>query len=123
MTWTKIKVTSSWRIHVASNVCILLAQKYHQGLCTIQLIHFADSCPPETDDCPSTSRCLSLNGTGERICLQSCFLENGGCTDDEFCITSERDTDCDLSEPCSSVRCVESAGKYLSYPVVYTYVE
>ena len=68
-------------------------------------------CAPVVDDCSSNSRCLSLNTTGERICLESCFLENGGCTDEEFCITTERDVDCDLSRPCSSVRCVDTSGK------------
>ena len=88
-------------------------------VCYAALLYFTDFCPPDADDCPSTSRCLSLNATGESICLQSCFLENGGCNDDEFCITSERDTDCDLSEPCSSVRCVETAGRFLTLAVVY----
>ena len=72
-------------------------------------------CSPDvTQSCPSHARCLSLETTGDSFCLDSCYLQNGGCSKNQVCFSEEVDDDnCNspLSGPCTKTSCMDLTGE------------
>ena len=71
-------------------------------------------CSQEEDMiCPPGSRCVTHNTTGDSFCLQSCYLQNGGCPADQVCYYKRREEeeDCNqLLEPCFKTACTDVSG-------------
>ena len=51
-------------------------------------------------NCDSDNHCLIQRFTGMSVCLKSCNRDNGGCADDEVCIT-EAEGVCQSGVACS----------------------
>ena len=69
-------------------------------------------CSPEyVSRCPGNSRCVTHIVTGDSFCLESCYLGNGGCPDDQVCYYERVDEECDqLLEPCFKTACTDVPG-------------
>ena len=61
--------------------------------------------------CPPGTICTTCEATGERLCVQSCSNNNGGCAEDEIC-TEAPNPDCEPDQCCSSVNVICS-GKHV----------
>ena len=67
---------------------------------------------PHFSACPEDYRCVTHNTTNIRYCLQSCYLENGGCPPEQVCYYERKDEDCNqLLEPCFKTACTDVPGK------------
>ena len=67
---------------------------------------------PHFSACPEDYRCVTHNTTNIRYCLQSCYLENGGCPPEQVCYYERKDEDCNqLMEPCFKTACTDVPGK------------
>ena len=68
---------------------------------------------PHFPPCPEDYRCVTHNTTNIRYCLQSCYLENGGCPPEQVCYYERKDVDCNLllMEPCFKTACTDVPGR------------
>ena len=76
------------------------------SLVEIEPCYEGDSLP-----CPRHSRCLTHSVTGDNFCLESCYIDNGGCSDDEICYYERADENCNPRlEPCFKTACADIPG-------------
>ena len=76
---------------------------------TAAMCNFSDALPASS--CAPGYRCITHNTTGSSHCLQSCYLQNGGCSDDEVCYYERKDEECNqLLEPCFKTTCTDDPG-------------
>ena len=61
--------------------------------------------------CTPGSNCTLCESTGERYCVQSCAINNGGCDEEQIC-TEVSNPDCNPNQCCSPVN-VTCSGKHL----------
>ena len=86
-------------------------------------IFIAVPCISASLDCPSHSRCLTQSSTGQSICLQSCYRDNGGCAADDVCVTELLVDDCQYGEECETdVTCRSLNGIHSSAELVCIYI-
>ena len=82
--------------------------------------------PDEPLTCPRGSRCLTHSSTGDSFCLESCFMENGGCPSDQTCYLQHKNEPCDpLLESCYNSTCHSHSGSYhnnTNFPAIHTHV-
>lgn len=66
----------------------------------------------EFSACAGGHHCLELNG--QSYCLPSCFVDNGGCREDQYCVTQPMEySECSFGlEVCSTVRCIDKDGRF-----------
>ena len=83
-----------------------LAHAYHSLLCALPTV----PCSPDVSlTCPTDSRCLTHSTTGTSFCLQSCFMQNGGCSEDQTCYSQQTDENCNpLLESCFTSSCSDT---------------
>jgi hypothetical protein len=73
---------------------------------------------PHFPPCPEDYRCVTHNTTNIRYCLQSCYLENGGCPPEQVCYYERKDEDCNqLMEPCFKTACTDAPAEPESCPI------
>ena len=65
--------------------------------------------------CAPNHRCLTQNTTGSIFCLESCYIQNGGCSDDQVCYYERIDEECNpLLESCFETTCTDSMCEVVS---------
>ncbi len=85
-----------------------------------------EECSSAQSACPGGERCLEINGDTD--CLPSCFVDNGGCHGDQYCVSVPVDFSvCRFGlEPCSTIKCIDKDGTHgytgcTSYRTHYSY--
>ena len=72
--------------------------------------------------CALGYRCIQHNMTGSRQCLQSCYLENGGCSNDQVCYYERKEEECNqLVEVCFKTACTNDPSIILIYVHAHYY--
>ena len=92
-------------VSAETNALILTIMYLHFiGVLTLDCSFLAVPCSSasESTDCPAHSRCLTQSTTGQSICLQSCYRDNGGCAAGDVCITELLVDDCQYGEECET---------------------
>ena len=69
----------------------------------------------ESLNCSSSARCLTNQHTGGTFCLESCYMNNGGCSKDQICRSTLIDpgrTCNPLIEACYRTECMDFPSEY-----------
>ena len=96
-------------------VSIIISCFHNSFSSLLYIFYFSVPCSG-SDALPASScapgyRCITHNTTGSSHCLQSCYLQNGGCSDDEVCYYERKDEECNqLLEPCFKTTCTDDPG-------------